>query len=282
MKPLYKFIGSRSAVKAIASGSLKFTKTDDLNDPSELVPLMDREAVHDSLISVRRDGYTGSQFEWLGCQEALLRLLSPETRILSRPATVELANRTLALPIYDNLDFIEQQLLRTIALIRSRVGILSLTERFDSLPMWAHYGALATGYVMRFEGLDQEFAGDATGSLNALKPVCYVRDLAGMTHDPTTQDNLFFCKLEDWAYEREWRIVSALSACQLDASGKMYLRSVRPPAVTGVICGWNVQVKEVRALAIELHSINPDLEVRIASLSRGRVILDDTRIYAIA
>ena len=72
-------------------------------------------------------------------------LLSPETRVLSRPATIELANRTLALPIFDSMDFMEQKLLQTISLIRSRVGILSLTERFDSLPMWAHYGAQAKG-----------------------------------------------------------------------------------------------------------------------------------------
>jgi hypothetical protein len=141
---------------------------------------------------VRRDGYTEKQFEWLGCQEAILRLLSPETRVLSRPTTVKLANNTLALPIYNDLDLIEKRLLKTIMLIRSRVGVLSLTERFDSLPMWAHYGAQAKGYVLRFEGLDQEFCGDATGSLNALKPVEYVEDLIGMTHDPSTQDNIFF------------------------------------------------------------------------------------------
>jgi hypothetical protein len=51
-------------------------------------------------------------------------------------------------------------------LIRSRVGILSLTERFDSLPMWAHCGAQAKGCVARFDGLEREFVGDATGSLN--------------------------------------------------------------------------------------------------------------------
>ena len=45
----------------------------------------------------------------------------------------------------------ERQILKTISLIRSRVGVLSLTAQFDSLPMWAHYGALAKGYVLRFE-----------------------------------------------------------------------------------------------------------------------------------
>ena len=82
------------------------------------------------------------------------------------------------MPVYDNLDFMERQLLKTIYLIRSRVGVLSLTARFDSLPMWAHYGALAKGYVVRFDDLDRKFPKDPTGSLNVVKAVNYVEDLA--------------------------------------------------------------------------------------------------------
>jgi len=167
----------------------------------------------------------------------------------------------------------ERQVLRTISLIRSRVGILSLTERFDSLPMWAHYGAQAKGYVVRFDCLGPEFPGDATGSLNVLNPVSYIRDFVGMTHDPSTQDNLFFCKLEDWAYEREWRVVSALSTCQLARDGRMHLRSINSDIVTGVICGWNVSVEEIHSLAIELRAMNPGLEMLTASLDRGHVVL---------
>jgi hypothetical protein len=47
--------------------------------------------------------------------------------------------------------------------------------------MWAHYGARAKGYVVCFNHLDQEFSGDATGSLNTLKPVQYVKEFVGMT-----------------------------------------------------------------------------------------------------
>ena len=72
-------------MRAIASGSLKFTKVDELNDPSELVPFMNSEAVHESLYAVRRNGYTEEQFEWLGHQEQLLQLLSPETQVSRRP-----------------------------------------------------------------------------------------------------------------------------------------------------------------------------------------------------
>lgn len=273
MRTLYKFVGCLEAVRSIAGGSLKFTTIDELNDPSELAPHLNRDAVRESLAALRRDGHTEKQFEWLGCQEAMLRLLSPETRILSRPATIEMANRTLAMPIYDDLEFMERQLRRTIELIRQRVGVLSLTERFDSLPMWAHYAARAKGCVIRFEGLEREFCGDATGSLNALKPVAYVDHLVGMTFDPSTQDDIFYRKFQDWGYEFEWRVVSALRACQPSVEKTNYLRSVSRTAVTGVICGWNVSAEDIRPLAIELHQTNPALEVLAASLDRGKVVL---------
>jgi hypothetical protein len=231
--------------------------------------------VRSSLASVRKQGYSQSQFEWLACQEATLRLLSPETRILSRPATIELANKTLNMPIYDNLDYMERALLKTITLIRSRVGVLSLTERFDSLPMWAHYGAQARGYVIQFDGLGVEFPGDLTGSLNTLLPVQYVDEPIGMTHDPTTQNDLFFCKFRDWSYEREWRVVSPLASCQQNNDRKLHLKSIHPRVIQSVICGWNLTHSEIEALEVELRRINPDLKMRLAAFERGRVVLRD-------
>jgi hypothetical protein len=271
MTSLFKFVSNQEAVLSIAGGSLKFSKPVELNDPSELLPLMDKDAILRSLAALRVKGYTEHQFIWLGCQHAVLGLLSPETMAIGRPSTIELANQTLTMPFYDDYLSVEKQFLRTIGLIRSRVGVLSLTERFDSLPMWAHYGAQAKGYVMRFDGLDKKFSGDATGSLNVLKRVQYVEDMTGMTFDPPTQDNLFFCKFKDWSYEREWRVVSALSNCQLSTDGKMNLRLVELPIVTGVICGWNVPNKERSFLAEQLLKINPCVQLHVASLDRGRV-----------
>lgn len=271
MKTLYKFVSSRSAVESLSRGFLKFARIEDLNDSTELAPYMNREAVRTTLSAIRKSGYSPFQFDWLGHQEALLRLLSPETRALARPRTIDDANRILSLAIYDNLDYMEKQLLETIRLIRSRVGVLSLTSRFDSLPMWAHYAALAAGYVVRFQNLESEFSGDATGSLNFPKPVNYVDDLLGMTHDPSTQDNLFFTKFRDWNYENEWRIVTALSSCRTSKNNNLFLRSIQPETVTGVICGWNLPNEQKHSLAANLRTINPGLEVQAAFLDRGHV-----------
>ena len=123
----------------------------------------------------------------------------------------------LSISAYDNLDYMETKLFRTIESIRAKVGILSLTERYDSLPMWAHYADLARGFAVIFEDLERSFNGDETGSLNVPKPVVYTERFIGMTFDPSTQDRLFFSKLSDWSYEREWR-PGSVSAAMCDGA----------------------------------------------------------------
>ena len=69
-------------------------------------------------------------------------------------------------------------------------------------------------------------ADDETGSLNIPKPVVYTERFIGMTFDPSTQDRLFFSKLSDWSYEREWRVVTALESCRRSSDGKLHLYDV--------------------------------------------------------
>ena len=156
-------------------------------------------------------------------------------------------------------------------MIRSRVGVLSLTEGFESFPMWAHYADMAKGFAVIFENLHVCFPGDNTGSLNALKKVMYAEKFTGMTFDPSTQDQLFFSKISDWSYEREWRIVKALQACRRLADKELYLAEATPNPVTGVICGWNVADEEISWLGDELIRINPCAKLHKAKLEGGKV-----------
>ena len=270
---LFKFVGSKNAVLNIARGSLKFTPIDELNDPTELIPMMDRLAVRSSLESLRLNGLTQHQYDWLVRQEALLDLLAPEEKVLNTPKTLTAANRMLSISTYDNLDYMERKLFATIKSIRAKVGVLSLSERYDSLPMWAHYADLAKGFVVMFENLERTFVGDETGSLNLPKPVVYMEQFLGMTFDPSTQDRLFFSKLSDWSYEREWRVVTALNACRRSSDGKLYLRDIDPLHLTGVISGWRVHSDDLFSLREELRRVNSDARLTSAILDGASVIL---------
>jgi hypothetical protein len=268
---LFKFVGSTSAVLNMAKGSLKFTPIEELNDPSELTPVMDRPAVQASLEVLRKNGMKQDQFDWLQRQGAVLDLLSPEEKILDAPITLAQANHILSLSAYENLDDMEKKLFATIKNIRARVGILSLSTRYDSLPMWAHYADLARGFVVVLDNLEQSFKGDRTGSLNIPKPVVYADQFIGMTFDPSTQDRLFFSKLSDWSYEREWRVVTALNACHLSSDGNLYLRDVDHLCLTGIICGWRARSDDVSLLSDQLKRLNPNAKLISAVLDRGKV-----------
>jgi hypothetical protein len=135
----------------MARGSLKFTPLDQLNDPSELTPVMDRAAVRSSLELLRINGLTQHQYNWLLHQGATLDLLAPQEKILNTPKTLAAANQMLSISAYDNLDYMERKLFAAVESIRAKVGILSLSERYDSLPMWAHYADQARGFVVIFE-----------------------------------------------------------------------------------------------------------------------------------
>jgi hypothetical protein len=270
---LFKFVGSANAVLNMAHGALKFAPIEELNDPSELTPVMDRPALRSSLKLLRKHGMTQDQFDWLQRQGAILDLLSPEEKVLNAPRTLSEANRMLSISAYDNLDYMEKKLFATIKNIRARVGILSLSLRYDSLPMWAHYADLAKGFVVVLENLENSFKGDETGSLNLPKAVVYSDQFMGMTFDPSTQDRLFFSKLSDWSYEREWRIVTALSACRQSPDGKLYLRDADPVHLTGVICGWRASSDNILSLRNELKRSNPKVKLISASLDSGRVSL---------
>jgi Protein of unknown function (DUF2971) len=268
---LFKYVGSKSAVLNMASGSLKFTPIGELNDPSEMIPVMDRDETRSSLGILRKNGLTPDQFKWLGYQGAILDELAPHEKVLSAPSTIAEANQMLAISVYDNLDHMEKKLFSTIECIRGKVGILSLSERYDSLPMWAHYANQAKGFVVVLENLMHCFGGDKTGSLNIPKSVDYAERFVGMTFDPRTQDRLFFSKLSDWSYEREWRVVTSLKACSVSAE-KLYLRKVPPKHITGVICGWRVGKDEISSLRKDLQ-VNPSATLISAYLEDGKVKL---------
>lgn len=270
---LFKYVSSSGAAVNLAAGTIKFTPIHELNDPSELTPVMDHDAVRASLSDLRKNGLSDDQFEWLKRQSAMLDLLAPEEKILDAPKTISEANHFLSLSVYENMAYMERKLFKTIMSIRSKVGVLSLSERYDSLPMWAHYADNGRGYVAVFNALGVVFPGDGTGSLNELKQVKYADWFEGMTFDPSTQDNLFFSKLSDWSYEREWRVVAPIEECRRSADGSLCLKDVDREHISAIICGWQVSSADADALRIKLREKNLTPHLICSKFERGRIKL---------
>ena len=271
---LYKFVSSPTSVEKIAAGSLKFATIPELNDPNEMLAELNGNGAATSLNELRRTGFSDIQFQWLEHQAAALQRLAPDMQAIALPRNREEATKQLRSPFYDNLSVMEQLHRRTVEIMQTRVGVLSLTSTFESLPMWAHYSNNASGFVVEFRELEAVFCGDGTGSLNALKPVEYYSEYKGMTFDPTTQDNLFFSKHLSWSYEQEWRVVVPLDECSQPIPG-LHLRQVPASHVTGVILGWRCSEADKTAIIKAVAQVNPSMSIKQASVPHGKLLLSD-------
>jgi hypothetical protein len=94
----------------------------------------------------------------------------------------------------------------------ARHGILSLTEDPLNQAMWAHYGAEGAGFVVGFDPEEKPLANGADGKPKTLlRQVDYADDIAeSYAKNP---HYLFLVKKREWSYEREWRVLRDLDAC---------------------------------------------------------------------
>ena len=238
-KLLYKFVSSTSAIEAMMKGSLKFTPIEELNDPNEIFPIYNEEAVEKSLYELRSREKTQADIHEYMRQELIMKRLSPETQAFPAPRTVEELEAAIHRNIYDNMDIMRSHLEQTIKLIRKRIGILSLTEVWKNFAMWAYYAANATGACLVYKGLDEVFSGDNTKTLNQPISVTYNSSNPRITFDPKSDRTLFLAKLPEWSHEKEWRIARPLAECE-KKSERLFTVDLDKKYIAGVICGWKM------------------------------------------
>jgi hypothetical protein len=126
------------------------------------------------------------------------------------------------------------------------VGVLCLTEERDNLIMWAHYANNYKGFVIEFDDKHEFFheKDSSMGKLGRIRRIDYSEDRPNhASFTDLTPAEIFFLKSDDWAYEKEWRMLKPLPVedadkVNRDADGQpVYLFSFPPECVTGVIFG---------------------------------------------
>lgn len=213
---------------------------------------------------------------YLRQQGNLMRVLAPLRQAIPVPPTKEKATDQIRSPFYDNIPRLERLLDATATEMSAKVGLFCLTERFDSLPMWAHYANNATGLAVEFQGLDAVFPGDDTGVLRRPIPVRYERERIGVTFDPQSHESLFFAKFQDWSYEKEVRVVLPLTECrtvQPDGDRRLYMFDIPKRCIARIILGWRMTEEAVSTVLKLTRTINPQVKVVRARIVRGQVQL---------
>ncbi len=137
------------------------------------------------------------------------------------------------------------------------IGVVSFTEEPASLLMWAHYADKHMGFVIEYDpehpwfnrrrGPDDEFFW--------LRQVRYQRERAALVATLTSGEDMFLTKSEEWAYEKEWRVLLPLGGCEVKAQDTRHgvpVHVVRVPreATSRVILGCRM-APEARRVVIE-------------------------------
>lgn len=122
--------------------------------------------------------------------------------------------------------------------LSNKLICLSLSERFDISPMWAHYAGNSTGFVIAFDTENEFFKRGNPSERQGLQKIAYFDGkISEMLDDPYAA---LMSKQLDWAYEREWRLYLATNQASRNtetATETIHLVDFPRGAVQRVILG---------------------------------------------
>jgi hypothetical protein len=215
---LYKYL-QPTRVDVLEQRIIRFTQPGDFNDPFEFRPYIHSAASDDQVRN-----YVEANFDKLVDAE-----LSQYGAVL-QPGVRRMLKETIALNKTSVVDFLrdlQPHVLKTLspsidALLNQNVGILCLSELADSILMWGHYTVDHRGFVIGFDS-DHAFFSKRRSQQDEfgfLRSVNYQQERPKVVLSDTSSAAWFSTKSNQWAYEREWRMLRVLSEadCRKDNS----------------------------------------------------------------
>ena len=136
---------------------------------------------------------------------------------------------------------------RATANMNSKLGILSLSRRWDSSLMWSHYSSSHTGFCVGFNR-EHEFFQDTRAIAEDRLPIGRVNYSAVRPqvpdHKPDLRDvlGILLTKAKDWEYEAEERLLGLLERAHKKVEAKPFdvcLFRVPHESLTEIIVGVN-------------------------------------------
>lgn len=215
----------------LSDGLIRFTPPSDLNDPFECLPIIsvqETRQVLEAYIKATEAGILDDiinqglprKADWDAFQSRKKELLD---KLEENPGEIR--------------DYFFREAERRI---NSTIGILSLSKRWDSSLMWAHYCVAHTGFCVGFNRTHAFFQG--TDPSTALRDVTYAADRiqVPLERGVAIDFNVMFTKSTDWVYEQEERLLASLSRAKTAIDKPpfgVHLFEVPPEAVVEVIVG---------------------------------------------
>lgn len=279
---LYKYV-IPCRIDVLAYGRIRFTQSSALNDPFEMQPVFQKY----ELSREERDEAENSRKEF---RDKIANRLDP---ILRARITEDMLDGLVETYLRGGVEFDQQMLEKVRKDLNDSIGVLSLTEKPDDLPMWAHYAQDHQGFVIEFDETDSFFnKGPASlphteqlivrrpsDECGYLRKVEYSRDRPShLSVLDLTSSMVLQSKSKEWQYEQEWRMLQPLEDAdkvEPKESGNIYLFSMPPSCVKGVILGYKMsEENKNRILDLRIS------DKRYSHLKVSRPILNE-RKYAL-
>lgn len=205
MSILYKYLPLERQT-FLTDGLLRFSQPGALNDPFECFPALPRTVAEEGLAHIRK-----TLLQPPAHQPGTPR---DERRKLDRDYLKRARQKSEELPTPGELRRIFLE--RGQARIDAKLGVLSLSRRWNSSLMWAHYTSSHTGFCVGFNR-DHEFFQQSKKRRPGdfvCAPVRYTSTRPSVEFRPVTPSDAYaflLTKSSDWEYEEEERAVALLS-----------------------------------------------------------------------
>jgi hypothetical protein len=251
---LYKYL-QPERLDVLKHRKIRFTQPGDFNDPFEFRPCIATameegftakylEDNFDQLVEENLEKYA-SIFPSIPKELVKPLLLAQKDKM---PKLLKLLDPTVIKAIAPKID----------QALNQSVGVLCLSEVRDSLLMWGHYTDNHRGFVVGFDSEHSFFSKRKTGTdeLGFLRQVQYQGQRPAAVLTDTSSLVWFQTKSEEWAYEKEWRIIRSLREARSRIEVgvfPVFLFEFPPDAVLQIVVG----LRATSSLLREIQDLIP-------------------------
>lgn len=274
MNLVYKYLDS-DRVGFLSDGLIRFTPPGALNDPYECLPSISKEL--DAIIMAEAKAHLFKLHEPLPTDERSTRRIKLKT---AGKLWVQRQKKLLS----KQDGFREKAMEEANGEINLELGILSLSQRWNSALMWSHYTKSYSGFCVGFHR-DHDFFDEKNDYEEKNFPLTAVNystrrmQLNKIIFDTDDAKQLLLTKSVDWQYEMEERKVAALRNADhtIDALPfKISLFKIPFDAIAELIVGYRAspQVKQkIQDAAKRLNVPCYETRVSITSFDVERILL---------
>lgn len=217
---LYKYV-TTDILKKILAGNVRFTQPGAFNDPFELLPELHCPDATDQVLNIAFDLQASRRIEPVGK--------------LQNDFRSEFCSDVNSRRILNELN--------------KSIGILCLSQKYNSLLMWSHYADEYKGAIISFDNGHEFFKGLIEVEYSPHRPKF---DMCAYTSDTHPIPIAELCvKPKEWEYEEEIRIIRNLSDCKIVASNDkhpIYIMDIPTECIKAITMGERTPVEEQRKI----------------------------------